>query len=790
MSEAFDPYYKWLGIGPEEQPANHYRLLGIRLFEPDPDVIQDAVYQRMAHVRTYQLGPRSAISQQILNELAAAKVCLLDPQKKAAYDSVLRSKTEAQASPRPPVEEYPDFTTPAPPRQVSPDRQTKRKQQAWMVPAIVAVGLLCLGLLAVLLRSGKKGEPQAEQRTVRHEQALAKAEPTIDRPAPESKVGSAAVAKSPPSIPQLTPSAAVAEPSPPEEPAPQSGSPSVPPSQPSVESPQQIESRLQAALAAAKIPDEFKSVAHDALKVVEKPFPAGDQDFGKRLLALALAAARKSGDDELTKRVTRILVAGPPKPPQVPAPATVATTPFSPAPGDRSAPLIGEPAAKQAPDIVAKPSPDAADSTPPTRPVDACVVSASHGGPTPKRMSLFDGQTLDGWNYDPRFWSVANGAIHGLGPANIGVGGSFISTKRAFHDFVLTARFKLLHGNSGIHFRIPGVPNRSLFGHQADISAPGPQGVGDLWSGMAGKPNSGAASAGAEQLAAVKQNWRSDGWAQYKLTVVGKRVKGEVNGITLYDAECPTISPFGVIAFHLHGIERTEVLFKDIFIEEAEGKSRLPAAEAAVKGSKLPVPSILDAAASAPPLTPETQPAAETPSVDLLALMAKRAKNRMTRDGFVVGPSGRSTDWFVFPYEPPDEYDLELTYTRSDEPGKFQDFIVIVPREGKSYSWAIRFRPDGVVGTGFMRANGPWFQATLTPKQKQARKLTIQLRVRKEGVKVFLNGDPLSSTIGYAEFEKGERNEIAVHPGPYKTVIQSVQVREVSGKGKIRSSYP
>ena len=25
----FDPYHRWLGIPPEEQPADHYRLLGI-----------------------------------------------------------------------------------------------------------------------------------------------------------------------------------------------------------------------------------------------------------------------------------------------------------------------------------------------------------------------------------------------------------------------------------------------------------------------------------------------------------------------------------------------------------------------------------------------------------------------------------------------------------------------------------------------------------------------------------------------------------------------------------------
>ena len=33
----FDPYRKWLGIPPKDQPPNHYRLLGLELFETDPD---------------------------------------------------------------------------------------------------------------------------------------------------------------------------------------------------------------------------------------------------------------------------------------------------------------------------------------------------------------------------------------------------------------------------------------------------------------------------------------------------------------------------------------------------------------------------------------------------------------------------------------------------------------------------------------------------------------------------------------------------------------------------------
>lgn len=94
MADSFDPYHKWLGISPKDQPPNHYRLLAIELFENDLDVIEGAADRQMAHVRTFQTGQNSAASQRILNELSAAKLCLLDPKKKAEYDRQLREKIE------------------------------------------------------------------------------------------------------------------------------------------------------------------------------------------------------------------------------------------------------------------------------------------------------------------------------------------------------------------------------------------------------------------------------------------------------------------------------------------------------------------------------------------------------------------------------------------------------------------------------------------------------------------------------------------------------------------------
>jgi len=132
VAEPFDPYHKWLGISPKDQPPNHYRLLGIDLFEADLDVIEAAVAQRISHVRTYHLGAHGDLSQKILNEIAVAKVCLLHPEKKAAYDEELRGKVAPMVMP---------LGAPTP-------RRSPRK--LWQMPVIVGTPIVLVLLAAAI----------------------------------------------------------------------------------------------------------------------------------------------------------------------------------------------------------------------------------------------------------------------------------------------------------------------------------------------------------------------------------------------------------------------------------------------------------------------------------------------------------------------------------------------------------------------------------------------------------------------------------------------------------------
>ena len=111
MNSSFNPYHKWLGIPPEEQPPDHYRLLGVRLFESDSEVIDISADRQLTHVRSFANGPHSELSQKLLNEISAARLCLLVPDQKAAYDAQLRQRLtsgEPQPPEPPPAVALPD----------------------------------------------------------------------------------------------------------------------------------------------------------------------------------------------------------------------------------------------------------------------------------------------------------------------------------------------------------------------------------------------------------------------------------------------------------------------------------------------------------------------------------------------------------------------------------------------------------------------------------------------------------------------------------------------------------
>jgi hypothetical protein len=137
MADSFDPYHVWLGIPPEEQPPNYYRLLGIRQFETNPDAIDNMADQRMAHLRTFQTGKNARHSQKLLNEVSAARVCLLNAKAKQEYDSKLQA---AMAASQPPTPAPRIVANSQPIARPAPSREAMRRDAAAIAPPLLDLG--------------------------------------------------------------------------------------------------------------------------------------------------------------------------------------------------------------------------------------------------------------------------------------------------------------------------------------------------------------------------------------------------------------------------------------------------------------------------------------------------------------------------------------------------------------------------------------------------------------------------------------------------------------------------
>jgi hypothetical protein len=88
--------------------------------------------------------------------------------------------------------------------------------------------------------------------------------------------------------------------------------------------------------------------------------------------------------------------------------------------------------------------------------------------------SIFDGKTLNGWDGDPTFWRVENGALVGESTAEKPVRVNTFAVWRGGQpkDFELKVEFRISANNSGIQYRsveLNDVGKWVLKGYQADI---------------------------------------------------------------------------------------------------------------------------------------------------------------------------------------------------------------------------------------------------------------------------------------------------------------------------------
>jgi hypothetical protein len=207
------------------------------------------------------------------------------------------------------------------------------------------------------------------------------------------------------------------------------------------------------------------------------------------------------------------------------------------------------------------------DKDPPKKEVAAAPVVPPREGKS-ETIKLFDGKTLDGWEYNKDLWSVDadKGEIVGKNKDEVKVS-TYCLTKRKFTDFRLTLKGKLVDGSemhTGVCLWGAKAPEKgddyTYAGHL--VMFPSGWGMYDLY-GREGKL--GVDPEPGKKAGAGKQH----DWNDLEILVQGNRIRVAANGVQIIDWRDPEPDRIkeGPIGLQLHSFKMPqEVRFKDITV--------------------------------------------------------------------------------------------------------------------------------------------------------------------------------------------------------------------------------
>jgi hypothetical protein len=199
--------------------------------------------------------------------------------------------------------------------------------------------------------------------------------------------------------------------------------------------------------------------------------------------------------------------------------------------------------------------------------------------------AIFDGKTLNGWDGDPAYWRVEDGAITGQTTPDkpLKVNTFLIWRQGDVDDFELKLEYRMLGGNSGIQYRSWEDPGKwgkwVAAGEQADIDATNKY-TGILYSersrgilaqrgqkvviGDDHKPKVVGSIGTADDLA---RKIKDKEWNSYRIVAHGNHMMHEINGQTMVevtDEDHQAARRSGILALQLHVGDPMKVQFRNI----------------------------------------------------------------------------------------------------------------------------------------------------------------------------------------------------------------------------------
>ncbi|MEX0867280.1 MAG: family 16 glycoside hydrolase [Pirellulales bacterium] len=221
-------------------------------------------------------------------------------------------------------------------------------------------------------------------------------------------------------------------------------------------------------------------------------------------------------------------------------------------------------------------------------------MSAEENAAEADFVEIFNGKDLNGWDGDPKFWSVRDGAITGQTTAeNPTQGNTFIVWREGeLDDFELQLKYRMEGGNSGIQYRSEESNKWRVGGYQADFES------GKTYSGILyeergrgilaqrgqkvtidaeGKKSAEKFAESAELQKAIKPGE----WNDYRIVAQGNHLTHYINGEKMsefIDGQTDKAKFKGILALQLHAGPPMLVQFKDIKLKRlplADGRKKV-----------------------------------------------------------------------------------------------------------------------------------------------------------------------------------------------------------------------
>ena len=182
-------------------------------------------------------------------------------------------------------------------------------------------------------------------------------------------------------------------------------------------------------------------------------------------------------------------------------------------------------------------------------------------------VSLHDGKTFEGWEGNLDWFRVEDGAIVAGTLEKPIARNEFLCTKKAYSDFELRLKVRLLgdpaRANAGIQIRSRRIPNHhEMIGYQADMGQ-------HYWGCLYDESRRRKILAQPDKETLAKALKLGE-WNDYTIRCVGPRIQLWLNGVQTVDYTEPDgdIELTGLIGLQVHGGPPTEAWYKDIRIAE------------------------------------------------------------------------------------------------------------------------------------------------------------------------------------------------------------------------------